>query len=184
MKIYLVATHGKGKKYFEDEASLIQFLNSQKALHNDISRYDIQVLEAKVERMATGTQFLGALTEENIRETKVSAVLGDDFAQRVETFKNLFEKFATQDKDKQDFVAKLNTTPVDKKAFSKLLTSHSDYLLYQVSDDVEYYKSILALHGFKKLDDTYSKKIPNTSYKTSVKTSDVKKKNFELAKAK
>jgi len=178
MKVYLLDTHGNGRKYFEDEDSLISTLMADKVKGHNVDRYNITVLEANVESSASGIDYLSSFSDKNIRESKLSAVLGDDYAQKVDTLRNLVMDLATDSKLKSDFISKMNTISVDKKVFGKFISNNSNYLLYQVSNSVEWYESLLSVYSFRKIDDYYIRNFGKC------KTPEINKQNFLIAKAK
>lgn len=178
--------NGESIKIFDDEQSLVKFLGSEKSRSKDISYYKITVAEVEVLSESDAKSYLKSYIESTDRQSKVDAVLGDDFSQKVEKFKSMFNDLAKDDPEKSKFMVKLGTTPLDKKSYSKLFTSNAGYL-FSVSDSVEWYKVILSIHGFRKMEDSYTREVffsNGMSQLRSMKVSESSKSNFALARMK
>jgi hypothetical protein len=184
MKIYLVNTNGSGRKYFEDEKSLIQFLNNESLKGENISRFNVKEVEYTINEDLDGSQYIQSFTDKSNREIKLNAVLGDDFSAKVEKFKTMFCEFAKDDVLKTRFKSKLDIIATNKKALSRLFTSNVGYL-FSVNTSVEWYNAILAIHNFKKIEDKYVREIAysnGTTAWSNVRVTDEAKKNFNIAK--
>lgn len=108
----------------------------------------------------------------------------DNFKQKASIFKQMFVQLAEEGMAKKNFLDKLEDTPIDKKAYSKLIVYFAGYL-FSVSDSVEWYKTILSIHGFKKMNDSYTTEVffsNGQSQLRSVRVSESSKVNFALAK--
>ena len=88
----------------------------------------------------------------------------------------------------QKVLSELETTNPTKENFSQVIKKNSRYILYCVSNTVEWYKMVLSLYGFKKLAETceseYIDPITRGSRWDGHRTPDIKIKNFEKAKSK
>jgi hypothetical protein len=192
MKVYLLDAYGRGPRYFTDEKSLISYLNNDNKRGEPIQNHRITVLEAEIESTADGSTYLEnyeKITREiNLRESKLNTVLGDAYSIAVDKFINYIKENAKDNYMKRDFLKTLELVPVEKKEFSKFISNCSDYLLYQVSDKVEYYKLLLAVHNFRKINDRFTVYIYDKSGRicnySSGRTPESNMKNFLLAKAK
>jgi hypothetical protein len=112
-------------------------------------------------------------------------VLGDEFATKIEKFKKLFLEFAKDDILKKRFLDQLETTPLEKKSLSKLISGWVGYL-FSVNDSVEWFRTILDIHNFRKIEDSYIREIfysNGTSRYLNVKTNESAKENFLKAKS-
>lgn len=177
--------YGESIKIFDDEQSLVKFLGSEKSRSKDISYYKVTVAEVEVISESAAPSYLNSYIESTDRQSKVDAVLGDEFSQKIEKFKSMFNNLAKDDIEKSKFMVKLETIPLDKKSYSKLFTSNVGYL-FSVSDSVEWYKTILSIHGFRKMEDSYTREIffsNGMSQFRSVRVSESSKTNFALAKS-
>ena len=188
MKVYLLDVYGRGTRYFLDEKSIISYLKNDSKNREPIHRYKVTVLEAEFEMSTDGGKFLETYRERNLREGKSNAVLGDEYAIAVEKFIGYIKENATDNFLRKDFLKATEMIPVEKKEFSKFIANYADYLLYQVSDTVEYYKLLFAVHNFRKINDKFTRCIYDKngrihSYTGGV-TSETHKQNFLLAKIK
>lgn len=191
MKVYLLDAYGRGSRYFYDEKSLISYLNRDKTAHNPLHLYTVTVIEAQVDETVDGSSYLERFEkqtrEKNIRESKLNSVLGDEFTLKVDKLISLVKESAANGIRKQKFLEALELVPVEKKEFSKFVTGWSDYLLYQVDSSVEYYKALLAVHNFRKINDRYTMVMydsrGNERYNSGL-TKDINKQNFLIAKSK
>jgi hypothetical protein len=192
MKVYLLDVYGRGPRYFTDEKSLISYLNTDDKRGEPINRYQITVVEAQVESSTDGLTYVKNFEkitrETNLRESKLNAVLGDEYAIAVDKLLSYIKDNAKDNLYRQEFLKAAELVSVEKKEFSKFITNYSDYVVYQISDKVEYYKLLFAVHNFRKINDRYTVPVYDTvgrirSYGSRM-TSESNKKNFLLAKAK
>ena len=180
-------------KIFNEEKDLIKYLgteNSKKVYSSGkyISKTElitVQTVEVEVLEENNAANYLEAYIEETKRETRLNGILGDEFCQKIENFKSLFLKFSKDDKNKTKFISQLESIPVDKKSYSKLFTMWTGYL-FSVNESVEWYKSILDIHNYRKIEDSYVREIyysNGTSRYVNVKTNEEAKENFLKAKS-
>jgi len=189
MKVYLLDVIGRGPRYFSDEKSLITYLNNDDNRGDAIHRYKVTVVEASILEESNGKDYLDSYnkstTERNVREAKLSAVLGDKYAIAVD---KLIQYITTNAKDtyvKERFLEDIKLIPVEKKQLSKFITKRSSYLLYEVSSEVEYYKLLLAVHNFRAIEDRYYAlryDYNGKEYTEGGFTKPINKKNFLKAK--
>lgn len=190
MKMFIV--HSDDTKLFYDEQSLIKYLGSEKSKRafrggKYVSKLDcikIETVEVEVLEETIASTYLESYIESTNRQTKVMSVLGDELSQKLEKFKSLFLEFAKDDIPKTRFLSQLEITPVEKKSLSKLISGWVGYL-FSINDSVEWFKSILDIHNFRKIEDSYVREIfysNGTSRYQNVRVNDSAKKNFQLAK--
>jgi hypothetical protein len=190
MKMYIV--HTDTKKLFYDEQSLIKYLGTEKSKRiyyggKYISKLDwvkIETVEVEILEESVASSYLESYIESTNRQTKVNSILGDDLSQKLEKFKSMFEEFAKDDVLRKRFLNQLETTPVEKKTLSKLISVWTGYL-FSVNDSVEWFRAILDIHNFRKIDDSYVREIfysNGTSRYQNVKVSESTKENFYKAK--
>lgn len=159
MKVYLLDVYDRGPRYFLDEKELISYLNNDDKRGNLIHKYTIKVIEAEVLEQATGKDYLETYikvtSEKNIRESKLNAVLGDAYSIAVEKLISYIKENAPENIVKQKFLEQIQLVPVEKKQLSKFIAKKGNYLLYEVSNKVEYYQMLLAVHNFRNMEDRY-----------------------------
>lgn len=166
MLLYLVYTNDS-TRVFDVESAVAKFLTTEKLNHKDISKYKVTTFEASVKAVSTGTELLKNYSSTLVRDKKLDIMLGDEYAQNVQRLKNLIEEFGKDIPQKTNFLSKLEITPFVKNSISKLLTGHSNYILYEfpigLKNSVEYYKLVLKLHKFRKIDTKFVRELYNKS---------------------
>jgi len=159
MKVYLLDVVGRGPRYFTDERALITYLTNDDNRGGVIVEYKVTVVEATVLEESNAKDYLESYrkstSEKNVRESKLSAVLGDEFAIAFERLINYITENVKDNIVKQKFLEEVKLIPVEKKQISKFFTKRSNYLLYEVSSTVEYYKLLLDVHNFRTIEDRY-----------------------------
>lgn len=180
-------------KIFSEEKDLIKYLAGEKSKKinfggkfvSKLENIHIETVEVKVLESNIALSYLESYIETANRDLKLNTVLGDDFANKIGKFKKLFLEFAKDDILKKRFLDQLETTPLEKKCLSKLISGWTGYL-FSVNDSVEWYRVILDLHNFRKIEDSYVREFISSSGVSryqNVKVSEVSKINFNLAKA-
>ena len=180
-------------KIFSEEKDLIKYLGSEKSKQLWINgKYDyklnhikIETVEIEVLEETVASTYLDSYIESTNRQTKVNSVLGDELSQKLEKFKSIYLEFAKEDILKKRFLSQLETTPVEKKSLSKLISGWVGYL-FSVNDSVDWFRSILDIHNFRKIEDYYTQEVfysNGTSRYQNVKVNDIAKQNFLLAKS-
>jgi hypothetical protein len=190
MKMFIV--YSDTVKLFYDEESLVKYLGSEKSKQVNLNgKFDskldhikIETVEVEVLEESIASSYLDSYIESTNRQTKVNSVLGDDLSQKLEKFKIMFLEFSTEDVLKARFITQLETTPIEKKSLSKLISGWVGYLFF-VNDSVEWFKVILDIHNFRKIEDSYTREIffsNGTSRFHNVKVTEQSKTNFQIAK--
>jgi pyruvate dehydrogenase complex dehydrogenase (E1) component len=152
MKIYLVRLKNTNVRWFDNEQDLTNFfINAPQRLDS----YQVTILNAEVDTEMTGDKLFDVIQEQSNLDRKLNVVLGNEYADKVEKLIQLYEQFCKRnpwDKIKmtsnaQKVYEKLTTTPPEEKQFSKLMSSSCQrYLLYSVSDSVEWYEAMLDVY--------------------------------------
>ena len=158
MKIYLVKRKFGTDRWFEKQKDLLKFLIET----NKDEEITITTVDATLESEQSRTQTIEQLQDQIQRDSAINTVLGDEFSEKAQRVITLFEKHATRCTwDQSQFTPrgkvvfdKLTTCPRTKTDFSKVVKSNSEYLLYNVSDSVEWYQALLEVYGFRKLYET------------------------------
>lgn len=164
MIIYLVHTNDDVKVLY-DEDSVVKLLTKDKINRKDISKY--KILEAEIKSDSSGSEILEAYQSALLRDNKLDMMLGDEYAQNVQKLKDIIVESAKSSPQKVSFLTKLEVTPFMKSNISKLLSGHINFILYEVPIDLEnsleYYKLLLKLHNFRKIEDKFVREIYNSS---------------------
>jgi len=157
MKYYLVERKTNPNRWFDNQKDLTEFLI------NVIVDEEVNILtiDGDVESVSS-KQFLNGIKDEVRREGTLNVVFGDDYSQKVEILISKFKELAKRmpnDKTKlspnsQKALDKLSICERNKEDFSKLVKSLKNFLLYNVSDSVEWYSILLDVYPFRKLDET------------------------------
>lgn len=190
MKMYIV--HSDTTKLFYDEQALIKYLGTEKSkriYYNGkyIPKLDwvkIETVEVEVLDESVASTYLESYIESTNRQTKVDSILGDELSQKLEKFKSMYLEFSKDSVLKNRFLNQLETTHVEKKSLSKLFSSWTGYL-FSINDSVEWFRSILDIHNYRKIEDSYVREIfysNGTSRYQNVKVNDLAKENFYKAK--
>lgn len=183
MKVYLVKRKNTNVRWFDNDSDLTQFLTNAP---ENIKDYTVFTIDATPESEMSGDKMLSQITEQIELDTKLNVVLGDEYAQNVQKFIELFNQLATDVPSKKKLQSILNSTPPNKAEFSKMVKKHSTYFLYNVSPSVEWYKAVLSVYGFKKLSETctteYYDPVTRGSRWMGHRTPEIMIKNFEKAK--
>lgn len=166
MILYLVHTFD-GVRVLYDEDSVVKFLTNEKINRKDISKYIIKTLEAEEKSNLSGSQLLENFQEVLSRDNKLDIMLGDEYAQKVQKLKEIIVNSDNSNRQKVAFLTKLEITPFVKSSISKLLSGHSNFILYEfplsLEDSLDYYKLVLQLHGFRKIEDKFVREIYTSS---------------------
>jgi len=169
-KIWHVKGRYGGGKWFKTEKA---FLSS---VRDDDSRevYVYQLIESgKAGDVKTNT-----ITQRD-RDDQLKTILGeaDKYEEAISRFKSVFDEMATECSNKRHVERMLGIIGLSKKDFSALATQMKSYLLFEVSDTVEWYQALLKCHNFTSL--------PATNYvrgKGRVETEPNRIENFKAAK--
>lgn len=192
MKIYLVKRQYSTNRWFDNEKDLLKFLIEA----NKDEKISVTTVDADIQSELSRQDTISILQDQVQRDSAINTVLGDDFSQKAQTVITMFEKLAKRcEWDKTAFTDrgkrtydKLTTCPRTKKDFGKVVSQNSEYLLYNVSDSVEWYSALLEVYGFKKMFETcrLENQVKQTQYYRfdGCRTPDRMLKAFEEAKNK
>jgi len=159
MKVYLVKLRNTNVRWFDSESELTKFLTD---VSENIKDYIVTTIDADPESQLSGDEILKSIKEQIKIDSKINIVLGDEYSAKVQKFIEMFQELAPKspfDLDKMRLSAlkvleQLQTTAPTKQEFTKVVKKNSKYILYNVSNSVEWYKTVLDVYGFKKLADT------------------------------
>lgn len=166
MKLFILDTHDGVKVYYSED-DVAKFITNQKLSRKDTDYIRVTELEAEVKSQLTGSDYLSNFQSQLKRENKLESMLGSDYATNVERLKDIVITSGKDMPQKTAFLSKLEITNFDKKSISKLLTGHANYILYEVpiglENSVDYFKLVLKLHGFRKIEEKFVREIYNKS---------------------
>ena len=158
MKVWHIQSRGGrgGKFYFSETAYL-------KATYKNDTRkvFVFEMIDGGIE----SGKYSEALFLKRERDDQLSTVLGEasDFTVNMNNLRVMFEKMCPEVKSfyttKSELVKSFKIIN-DKKTFSTFVSNHriKMYLLYSVSDSVEWYETLLKCHAFQYL--TVDKRVP------------------------
>ena len=185
MKLYIIDSLNK---YFYTEDDLLKFLALEKTriYSNKSSSIKVKTVNFEIESEISGNDYLSSSIVKTRLDTRIKAAHGDEYAEKVEKFISEFDRIAKDGGSKSRILAHLKVTNPDKKEFSKVVKKYSEYFLYNVSNSVEWYRIVLDVFGFKKLDDICRTEVINPVTKgwrlIGHRTPEKMIENFEKAK--
>lgn len=192
MKIYLVKRKKTNIRWFDNEKDLSDFLINAP---ERVDSYNITTINATIESEMDGDKILELIKKKNKIDSKISISLGDEYAIKVnkliESYQILSKRTPWDNKRMTDSALKvyekLTTTPPTEKDFKKIGLSNLRYLIYCVSDSVDWYTTLLSVYpSIKKLEETcITEYVDPVTYGTSWnghRTPERMIKNFEKAK--
>lgn len=94
---------------------------------------------------------------ERDRDNQLKTILGeaDKYEEAISNFRAKFEEIATESKSKAHILSQLKIIGLNKKDFSNMATNSRNYLLFEVSDTLEWYQTLLRCHNFVSIPTTY-----------------------------
>lgn len=176
MKYWIVYKTSRDRSVFEDEASLISYVAKEKIKGNlDIK---IKAIEAEVLEETTVGNLFNSIEKSNELDHRINATLSEDnFFSNIEKFRSLYSRYT--DGKNTGFLTNLILNINDKKKVLKLIKSNKEYLLCEVSDDVEWFECLIPL-GIEEMVNGFYQKL--NGWNTKVMVSKKRKENFLKAK--
>jgi len=98
---------------------------------------------------------------ERDRDNQLKTILGeaDKYEEAISNFRAKFEEIAEEDtQGKRYILSTLKIIGLNKKEFSNMATGSRNYLLFEVSDSVEWYQTLLRCHNFMSIPPSYYKR--------------------------
>jgi hypothetical protein len=94
---------------------------------------------------------------ERDRDNQLKTILGeaDKYEEAISNFRAKFEEIATESKSKVHILSQLKIIGLNKKDFSNMATNSRNYLLFEVSDTLEWYQTLLRCHNFVSIPTNY-----------------------------
>ena len=144
---YVKGRYGSGK-WFKTEKT---FLSN---VREDDSRevFIYQLLDSGV----AGEVKRRTITERD-RDNQLKTILGeaDKYEEAISNFRAKFEEIATESRSKAHILSQLKIIGLNKKDFSNMATNSRNYLLFEVSDTLEWYQTLLRCHNFVSIPTNY-----------------------------
>lgn len=97
---------------------------------------------------------------ERDRDNQLKTILGeaDKYEEAISNFRAKFEEIAEDTQGKRYVMSILKIIGLDKKEFSNMASGSKNYLLFEVSDTVEWYQTLLRCHNFVSISTKYYKR--------------------------
>jgi hypothetical protein len=95
---------------------------------------------------------------ERDRDNQLKNILGEanKYEEAIANFRAKFEEIAPEETQGKRYVlSNLKIIGLDKKEFSNMATGVKNYLLFEVSDTVEWYQTLLRCHNFVSIPTNY-----------------------------
>lgn len=166
---YLKGRYGGGR-WFKTEKSFLSNVRE-----DDTREVLIYTL---VDSGIAGEVKKSTITERD-RDDQLKTILGeaDKYEEAISCFRAKFDEIAQDTRGKRHILSTLKIIGLNKKEFSNMASNNREYLLFEVSDSVEWYQTLLKCHNFVS--------IPTSSYirgKGRVETEQSRIDNFKAAK--
>lgn len=177
--------HADTIKIFVDEKDLVKYLGVEKGKGKMLEHIYIEEAEINIIKDGNALNYLDLYIQSTNAQNKIKSSLGDEFHEKLEKFKLMFLELAKDDPLKKRFIAHLETIPQEKKHISKLFSKYPGYL-FSINDSIEWFKVILDVHNYKKIERSYIREIfysNGASNFCNVVVKESAKKSFEVAKS-
>lgn len=187
MKVFAVKDK-KGKlSFYKNEENFLMFANNVIG-----SRWGDKNMEYFILEDVKSGKISDVISDKktNDRDIQLKSVLGDltEDEQLVLNFRNLYESLSKETLKNDEInwnirqiLHKFNLVGLDKEKMAKLINNEKEHILFEVSNSIEYYESILRIKNFNKLPIRYKYSI---SSKVIISNSESSENNFKEAKNK
>ena len=140
-KIWYVKGRYGGGKWFKTEKAFLS--NVREDDTREVFVY--QLIDSGV----AGEVKRSTITERD-RDEQLKTILGeaDKYEEAISNFRAKFEQIAEDTNGKAKILYELKIIGLNKKEFSNMATHNRSYLLFEVSDSVEWYQTLLKCHNF------------------------------------
>lgn len=147
-KIWYVKGRYGGGKWFKTEKAFLS--NVREDDTREVFVY--QLIDSGV----AGEVKRSTITERD-RDDQLKTILGetDKYEEAISNFRTKFEQIADDSNDKTKILYELKIIGLNKKEFSNMATNNRNYLLFEVSDSVEWYQTLLRCHNFVSIPTKY-----------------------------
>ncbi len=150
-KIWYVKGRYGGGKWFKTEKAFLSHIREDDTREVFIYQLIDSGVSGEVKRRT--------ITERD-RDNQLKTILGetDKYEEAISNFKVKFEEIAEDTQGKRHILSTLKIIGLNKKDFSNMATGSKSYLLFEVSDSVEWYQTLLKCHNFVSLPKSYYKR--------------------------
>jgi hypothetical protein len=147
---YVKGRYGSGK-WFKTEKAFLSHVREDDT--REVFVY--QLLDSGI----AGEVKKRTITERD-RDDQLKTILGeaDKYEEAISNFRAKFEEIAEDTQSKRYILSTLKIIGLNKKEFSNMATGSRNYLLFEVSDSVEWYQTLLRCHNFMSIPANYYKR--------------------------
>jgi len=137
---YVKGRYGSGK-WFKTEKAFLSNVREEDT--REVFVY--QLIDSGI----AGDVKRSTITERD-RDNQLKNILGeaDKYEEAISKFNSKFEEIAEDTRDKRQILSTLKIIGLNKKEFSNMASGNKEYLLFEVSDSVEWYQTLLRCHNF------------------------------------
>jgi hypothetical protein len=150
-KIWYVKGRYGGGKWFKTEKAFLS--NVREDDTREVFVY--QLLDSGI----AGEVKKSTITERD-RDDQLKNILGEagKYEEAILNFRAKFEEIAEDTQSKRYIISTLKIIGLNKKEFSNMASGIRNYLLFEVSDSVEWYQTLLRCHNFVSIPVNYYKR--------------------------
>ena len=150
-KIWYVKGRYGGGKWFKTEKAFLS--NVREDDTREVFVY--QLLDSGI----AGEVKRSTITERD-RDDQLKNILGEagKYEEAILNFRAKFEEIAEDTQSKRYIISTLKIIGLNKKEFSNMASGSRNYLLFEVSDSVEWYQTLLRCHNFVSIPVNYYKR--------------------------
>ena len=147
-KIWYVKGKYGGGNWFKTEKSFLS--NVREDDTREVLIYSL------VDSGIAGEVKKSTITERD-RDDQLKTILGeaDKYEEAISCFRAKFDEIAQDTRGKRHILSTLKIIGLNKKEFSNMASNNREYLLFEVSDSVEWYQILLKCHNFVSIPTNY-----------------------------
>lgn len=149
MKYYLVKRTAGVDRWFTKQSDVTNFLID--VIGDEECK--VITIDSTPQTELSSKEFISSIINETKRDTTIKVALGDPYSESVKKLINKLVELVNDSPNGKRVLEKLMTGDQSKEEFTKLVKKNSEYLLYNVSDTIEWYSILLDVYPFKKLDE-------------------------------
>jgi hypothetical protein len=176
MKFWIAYKTSRSALIFNEEGPLISYVAKERIKGN--LNVKIRVIEGNIIEETTVGNLFDSIEKSNELDHRINATLSDDaFFSDLEKFRSRYDRYT--DGANTGFLTNLILNINDKKKVLNLIKRNKEYLLCEISDDVEWFECLIPL-GIEEMVDGFYQKL--NGWNTRVMVSKKRKENFLKAK--
>ena len=147
---YVKGRYGSGK-WFKTEKAFLSHVREDDTREVFVYQLIDSGIAGEVKR--------STITERD-RDDQLKNILGeaDKYEEAISNFRAKFEEIAEDTQSKRYIISTLKIIGLNKKEFSNMASGSRNYLLFEVSDSVEWYQTLLRCHNFVSIPVNYYKR--------------------------